>query len=219
MPVLQRSRRSSLDVPQVRGCSDSSTNRKKFSGSQTSKPAAEASHRRRTALQCQSRVAGREPRAAPARGVLPAGKSRGQGHHGQTRPTLTIAARWRGRPRRKQRFCQPSLMSSRQGSPNPLWSWIEVAAWFSAYEPAAMPESGPCSALTSSLRSTIDSICGSGDDTLLTPRARRSTAARQLTPASGHEAPALVAGGACNSDWPSHAWKSSGHRAGPPGCP
>lgn len=32
---------------------------------------------------------------------------------------------------------------ARQGSPNPLWSWFEVAAWFSDYEPAAVPESGP----------------------------------------------------------------------------
>jgi len=32
---------------------------------------------------------------------------------------------------------------ARQGSLNPLWSWLEVAAWFSAYEPAAVPESGP----------------------------------------------------------------------------
>lgn len=32
---------------------------------------------------------------------------------------------------------------ARRGSPNPLWSWIEVAAWFSTYEPAAVPENRP----------------------------------------------------------------------------
>lgn len=32
---------------------------------------------------------------------------------------------------------------ARRGSPNPLWNWIEVAAWFSTYEPAAVPESRP----------------------------------------------------------------------------
>lgn len=32
---------------------------------------------------------------------------------------------------------------ARQGSLNPLWSWLEVAAWFSAYEPAAVAESVP----------------------------------------------------------------------------
>ena len=32
---------------------------------------------------------------------------------------------------------------ARQGLPNPLWSWIEVAAWFRGYEPAAVPTSTP----------------------------------------------------------------------------
>lgn len=32
---------------------------------------------------------------------------------------------------------------ARRGLPNPLWSWREVAAWFSAYEPSAVSVSGP----------------------------------------------------------------------------
>ncbi|MGH3570098.1 MAG: hypothetical protein ACRDRH_29635 [Pseudonocardia sp.] len=32
---------------------------------------------------------------------------------------------------------------ARQGSSNSLWSWLEVAAWFSSYEPAAVPAAGP----------------------------------------------------------------------------
>ncbi|MGH3611580.1 MAG: hypothetical protein ACRDRK_02960 [Pseudonocardia sp.] len=31
---------------------------------------------------------------------------------------------------------------ARQGWPNPLWSWLEVAAWFSAYEPIAVHKTG-----------------------------------------------------------------------------
>jgi hypothetical protein len=31
---------------------------------------------------------------------------------------------------------------ARHGSPNPLWSWAEVEAWFGRYEPAANRESG-----------------------------------------------------------------------------
>jgi hypothetical protein len=32
---------------------------------------------------------------------------------------------------------------ARQGSPNPLWSWNEVAAWFKGYEPSSLPDEGP----------------------------------------------------------------------------
>jgi hypothetical protein len=32
---------------------------------------------------------------------------------------------------------------ARQASPNPLWSWSEVAAWFKGYEPSAVPGDGP----------------------------------------------------------------------------
>ena len=31
----------------------------------------------------------------------------------------------------------------RHGSPNPLWSWAEVEAWFGRYEPTAVRERGP----------------------------------------------------------------------------
>lgn len=31
---------------------------------------------------------------------------------------------------------------ARHGSPNPLWSWAEVEAWFERYEPAAVREGG-----------------------------------------------------------------------------
>jgi hypothetical protein len=32
---------------------------------------------------------------------------------------------------------------ARAGSPNPLWSWVEVEAWFDAYEPGTVPPHGP----------------------------------------------------------------------------
>jgi len=31
---------------------------------------------------------------------------------------------------------------ARHGSPNPLWSWADVEAWFESYEPAAVPKRG-----------------------------------------------------------------------------
>jgi hypothetical protein len=31
---------------------------------------------------------------------------------------------------------------ARHGSPNPLWSWADVEAWFESYEPAAIPKRG-----------------------------------------------------------------------------
>jgi hypothetical protein len=31
---------------------------------------------------------------------------------------------------------------ARHGSPNPLWSWTDVEAWFERYEPAAVPKRG-----------------------------------------------------------------------------
>lgn len=31
---------------------------------------------------------------------------------------------------------------ARLGSPNPLWSWDEVAAWFRSYEPGSVPDRG-----------------------------------------------------------------------------
>ena len=31
---------------------------------------------------------------------------------------------------------------ARHGSPNPLWSWADVEAWFERYEPAAVPKRG-----------------------------------------------------------------------------
>ena len=32
---------------------------------------------------------------------------------------------------------------ARHGSPNPLWSWAEVEAWFERHQPDAVPASGP----------------------------------------------------------------------------
>jgi hypothetical protein len=32
---------------------------------------------------------------------------------------------------------------ARHGSPNPLWSWAEVATWFERYEPKALPAQRP----------------------------------------------------------------------------
>jgi len=36
----------------------------------------------------------------------------------------------------------PALVA-RQGSPNPLWRWTDVEAWFEQYEPDAIPAHGP----------------------------------------------------------------------------
>lgn len=47
---------------------------------------------------------------------------------------------------------------ARRGSPNPLWSWVEVAAWFSAYEPAAVSECAPtlCSDFLAEVNDRLD---------------------------------------------------------------